>query len=65
MFRHTRAILRENVDINKTFMIQRQMREWNDNNTDILNVDNPCSCGSASRGGRFNLWKEFPVSKGQ
>jgi aromatic ring-opening dioxygenase LigB subunit len=33
MFRHTWAILRENVDINKTFIIQRQMRQWKDNNT--------------------------------
>ena len=38
MFRHTRAILREDVAINKTFMIQRQTRQWNYNTTHILNV---------------------------
>ena len=41
------------------------MQEWRYNTTHILNVDTPCRYGSASRGGRFNLRKEFPVSKVQ
>ena len=40
-------------------------RQWRYNNTHIRNVDTLCRCDSASRGGRFNLRKQFPVAKGQ
>jgi hypothetical protein len=43
MFRHTRAIVRESVGIktSKTFLIQRQKREWQYKTTHILNVVTP------------------------
>jgi hypothetical protein len=57
----------EDVAINKIFMIKRKMREWKYvyNIIRIIKVDTPCSCGSASGDGRFNLREEGPVDKRQ